>query len=127
MKSMSPRLWSAIVGTLLAIAAAVAAAHHSAAMFDDKQRITLTGTVRQFQWASPHCYVQLLVKGEKGEEEWSLEMGAPMYLYRLGWRPTSLKSGDKVTVQVSPLRNGGVGGLLLDAMTADGAKIGKKS
>jgi hypothetical protein len=127
MNSISIRLLSAIVGMLLVVVATVAVAHHSAAMFDDKQRVTLTGTVRTFQWGSPHCYVQLLVKGQQGEEEWSLEMGAPMYLYRLGWRPSSLKSGDQVTVQIAPLRSGGKGGLLLEAMTADGAKIGKKS
>jgi hypothetical protein len=127
MNSISTRLSSAIVGMLLVVVATVAAAHHSSAMFDDKQRVTLTGTVRTFQWSSPHCYVQLLVKGQQGEEEWSLEMGAPMYLYRLGWRPSSLKPGDQVTVQVAPLRSGEKGGLLLEAMTADGAKIGKKS
>lgn len=96
-------------------------------MFDDKQRVTLSGTVRQFQWNSPHCYVQLIVKGKQGDEEWSLEMGAPMYLYRMGWRPTTLKSGDQVTVVISPLRKGGTGGLLLEAMRADGTKIGKQS
>lgn len=127
MKNPLSRCSSAIMALTLALSAAAVMAHHSAAMFDDKQRVTLSGTVRQFQWNSPHCYVQLIVKGKQGDEEWSLEMGAPMYLYRMGWRPTTLKSGDQVTVVISPLRKGGTGGLLLEAMRADGTKIGKQS
>lgn len=48
--------------------------------FDQNQTRSLTGTAREFQWTNPHCYIQLLVKNAKGvEEEWSLEMGAPMH------------------------------------------------
>jgi hypothetical protein len=55
------------IGTLLLlITAALAQGHHSAAMFDDSQRVTLTGTVREFQWSNPHCYVQLVVQPAKG-------------------------------------------------------------
>lgn len=100
-------------------------AHHSAAMFDDQHRISLTGTVRKFQWTNPHCYVQLVVKDSKGkEQEWSLEMAGPMYLYNLGFRPSTLKAGDKLTVKISPLRNGSKGGLLVEAITAEGKRLG---
>jgi Family of unknown function (DUF6152) len=101
--------------------------HHSAAMFDDSQRVTLSGTVREFQWSNPHCYVQLLVAQQKGPaQEWSLEMGAPTYLYNLGWRPSTLKAGDKITAKIAPLRKGGAGGLLLEVTTADGRRYGGK-
>jgi hypothetical protein len=100
-------------------------AHHSAAMFDDQHRISLAGTVRKFQWTNPHCYVQLVVKDDKGKDvEWSLEMAGPMYLYNLGFRPSTLKAGDKLTVKISPLRNGSKGGLLVEAITADGKRLG---
>ncbi len=60
-------------------------AHHSGAMFDNQKPLTLSGTVRQFQWTSPHCYIQLVVSAPDGKvQEWSLEMGAQVYLYRLG-------------------------------------------
>lgn len=108
------------------LGAAAALAHHSPVMFDQEQQVTLTGTVRQFQWTNPHSYLQLLVKnGEGQDEEWSLEMGAPVYLYNLGWRPSSIKSGDTLTVTIAPLRKGGKGGLLLKAAGADGQPIGK--
>jgi hypothetical protein len=101
-------------------------AHHSPVMFDQSQPRTMTGTVREFQWTNPHSYIQLVVKNDQGQdEEWSLEMGASVYLYNLGWRPSTLKAGDTVTVTVAPLRKGGQGGLLLKAATADGTPIGR--
>jgi len=101
-------------------------AHHSPVMFDQSQPRTLTGTVREFQWTNPHSYIQLIVKNAAGQdEEWNVEMAAPTYLYNLGWRPGTLKSGDEVILTVAPLRKGGNGGLLLKATTADGKPIGR--
>jgi hypothetical protein len=100
-------------------------AHHSPAMFDFSKELTLTGTVRLFQWTNPHSYIQLVVKGDDGkDQEWSLEMGANVYLYNLGWRPSTVKAGDTLTVIVVPLRNGGQAGLLVRATTADGKTLG---
>jgi len=101
-------------------------AHHSPAMFDFSKQLTLTGTVRLFQWTNPHSYIQLVVKPADGaEQEWSLEMGANAYLYNLGWRPSTVKAGDTLTVTVVPLRSGKPGaGLLVEAKTADGKTLG---
>ena len=100
-------------------------AHHSPAMFDGSKQLTLTGTVRLFQWTNPHSYIQLLVKSDSGsEQEWSLEMGANVYLYNLGWRPSTVKVGDSLTVTIIPMRNGQPGGLLVEAKTADGKTLG---
>jgi hypothetical protein len=99
-------------------------AHHSPAMFDGSKQLTLTGTVRLFQWTNPHSYIQLVVKNDDGrEQEWPLEMGANVYLYDLGWRPSTVKAGDKLTVTVVPLRSGKPGGLLIEAKTADGKAL----
>jgi acyl dehydratase len=96
-------------------------------MFDGSKRMTLTGTVREFQWTNPHSYIQLVVKQPDGtEQEWSLEMGANAYLYNLGWRPSTVKPGDTLTVKVDPLRNGSHGGLLVEALTADGKTLGRR-
>lgn len=101
-------------------------AHHSPAMFDFSKQLTLTGTVRLFQWTNPHSYIQLVVKPDDGpEQEWSLEMGTNAYLYNLGWRPSTVKAGDTLTVTVVPLRTGKTGaGLLVEAKTADGKTLG---
>lgn len=101
-------------------------AHHSPSMFDYSQELTLTGTVRLFQWTNPHSYIQLVVQSDDGrEQEWSLEMGANFYLYNLGWRPSTVTPGDALTVTVVPLRSGKQGaGLLVQATTADGKSVG---
>ncbi len=103
-------------------------AHHSMSMFDQQREITVVGTVRQFQWTNPHCYIQLVAKDASGKEvEWSMEMGAPMYLYARGWRPSTLKPGTEVKVTAYPLRNGHPGGVVLDVSTPDGKSLGAVS
>jgi hypothetical protein len=110
----------------LAAGTAPASAHHSSAMFDQQKTTTLQGTVRQFFWTNPHCYIQLMVKNAAGQdEEWSLEMTAPMHLQRLGWLKSSLKPGDKITVKIHPMRDGSKGGNVLEAIAANGKPIGK--
>ena len=114
----------AVVGAV-ARAAAPAQAHHSCAMFDMTKEVTVSGTVRQFQWTNPHAYIQVIAKDAQGRDvEWSMEMGAPMYLYARGWRPGSLKSGMRVNVTLNPLRNGRPGGVVRDVTGADGKPIG---
>ena len=114
------------LGTALLVGLLTAQAHHSAAMFDSEHTRSFTGTVREFQWTNPHSYIQLIVKNDRGqEEEWSLEMGAPVYLYNQGWRRSTVKAGDRLNVTIAPLRNGSKGGLLLKAVTADGKPLGK--
>lgn len=110
---------------LLAFVVLPVGAHHSGAMFDDQKSITLTGTVKQYQWTNPHCWIQLVVPDQKGAVEWSVEMGAPMELYRNGWRPRTLKAGDRITVVIHPMRDGSRGGLYVSATAADGTPFGK--
>ena len=81
--------------------------------------------MKKFQWTNPHAYIQLIAKDASGKEvEYSLEMGAPMYLYARGWRPGSLKAGMEVSVTLNPLRNGKPGGVVRDVKSADGKPIG---
>jgi hypothetical protein len=107
-----------------ALAAPSAQAHHSGAMFDRTRTVTVSGTVRELQWTSPHCWLQVIAAGQPAVE-WSIEMGAPFELYRGGWRPTILKPGDKVTVVFNPVKDGSNGGLYVSAVDADGQPIGK--
>lgn len=119
-------LAGAVAAGVLAIAAPQAVAHHSNAMFDSSKESTITGVVRQFQWTNPHCYIQVMAKDASGKEvEWSIEMGAPMYLYARGWRPSTLKAGTPITVRFNPLRSGQPGGVVLAVNGADGQPIGR--
>ena len=98
-------------------------AHHSGAMFDDKQSLTLTGTVKQFQWTNPHCWLQVVVPGASGSTEWSVEMGSPSQLFRGGWRPKILHAGEAIVVVIHPMRDGSKAGLFVSATHGDGTAI----
>ena len=119
---------AAVAALALAVTSTPAAPHHSFAMFDMGKEVTVKGTVKKFQWTNPHAYIQLIAKDASGKEvEYSLEMGAPMYLYARGWRPGSLKAGMEVSVTLNPLRNGKPGGVVRDVTTADGKPIGSNT
>ncbi len=87
---------------------AVASAHHSfAAQYDATQQVTLAGTITKVEWMNPHTYFYIDVVDDTGKVvTWAVEGGAPNVLYREGWKPTSLKQGDKVTILGSRARNG---------------------
>ena len=119
---------SAVCGLILTFvlgAASLAHAHHSFAMFDTAQRITLAGTVTGFEWTNPHVYIEVDVAEEAGSiKHWSIELGSPSILMQGGWKFTDVKKGDKVTLVVSPLRSGQPGGLLARITLQDGRVLG---
>jgi hypothetical protein len=119
---------SKLLGTAALLAASAAHGHHSAAMFDAGKEITLTGTVKEFQWMSPHCWIQLLVADAEHPDaapvEWGIEMDNPVGLSRHGWKPGSLKAGDRVVVVAHPLRDGTSGAQVV-SVTKDGKLVGK--
>jgi hypothetical protein len=115
--------------TLIAIATMLTAdsllAHHSFAMFDQSKTVTLQGTVKDFRWNNPHVFIQVMVKNDAGiEEEWSIEMTSPEHLARVGWKPGTLKPGDKVTLNIHPMHDGSKGGQYLSGTGPDGPLIG---
>jgi hypothetical protein len=112
-----------IVGLAVLLAWGSVSAHHSYAMFDLKQSLTLHGTVSEFQWSNPHCFLQLVVKDPGGTTEWSVEMQAPADLYRKGWRPKSVKAGDPLTVIIHPTRDGSSSGTYVSAIGPDGKPL----
>lgn len=113
-----------VLGGLLAMAAASAAAHHSFAIFDHTRTLTLRGTVLTYQWTNPHGYIQLEVEsGLDNVAEFSLELTSINMLRRAGWRSSDLSPGDRITVITAPLLDGEPGGLLLELEKADGRKL----
>ena len=99
-----------LIATVAMLTAGSALAHHSFAMFDQSKAVTIEGTVKEFQWTNPHVFIQLLVKSDSGADvEWSIEMTSPEHLARVGWRPGTVKAGDKVSLVVHPMRDGSAG------------------
>jgi hypothetical protein len=93
-----------------ALAAAVpAVAHHSfAAEFDATKSANLTGKVTKVEWTNPHAFFYIDVKDENSGQisNWSIELGSPNSLMRLGWSRNSMKVDDVVTVQGSLAKDG---------------------
>jgi len=118
----------AIAGLALMVAGVTAQAHHSFAMFDQTQRITIKGTVTDFQWTNPHAFLHLDVPAAGGKSEaWEIELNSPNNLKRQGWKSTSVKTGDKVTLITNPLRDMSEhkGGLFISLTLADGTVLGE--
>ncbi len=81
------------------------AAHHSGAAFDRDKSVTVVGTVKSVEWASPHARLKVDAKDEKGADVvWDFELPSPVTLTRRGWTKSALMPGDKVTVTGAPAR-----------------------
>ena len=103
-----------------------AAAHHSfPAQYDADKPVTLTGTVTSVEWMNPHMLFHIDVEDEDSGEvvNWTLEMGSPNSLMRLGWTRDSMKPGDVVTVEGSLARDGSP---LVNTRSVILAKTGRK-
>lgn len=116
------RLALGAVATVAAMTSG-AAAHHSFAMFDQRQIMTLEGTVTEFQWTNPHAFIEIDVPQRGQVVHWSIELNSPNNLRRQGWRRNSLRPGEEVTLHMNPLRNGHHGGLFLYLTKADGTEL----
>ncbi len=113
-----------LAGIAVAVCTMPALAHHSFAMFDAGKKVTLAGTVKEFQWTNPHAFIQMIVANSDGQaEQWSIEMGGPGGLARQGWVPKTLKPGMNVSVTMHPLKEGH-GGQFLAVMLPDGSQLG---
>jgi Family of unknown function (DUF6152) len=115
--------------TLVGIAALVpgiaAQAHHAFARFNSEREVTLQGTVKEFQWTSPHAWIMLNVEGKNRSEQWAIEMDGASGLARHGWNPGTLTPGMAVRMTIRPLRDGTNGGQLLEIMLPDGTALGQ--
>jgi hypothetical protein len=84
---------------LLSTAVPVFAHHAVSAEFDSNKPITFTGTVKEVEWMNPHIYTKIEAKDASGKTVvYEVEGGAPNALFRQGWRPTTVKPGEVVTV-----------------------------
>ncbi|MGB6452143.1 MAG: DUF6152 family protein [Steroidobacteraceae bacterium] len=99
-----------------------AIAHHSFAMFDQHNTVVLEGTVLQFQWTNPHVWIEMKVRGERGDSaQWGVECTSVNMLKRQGWHHDSLHPGDRVRLLLRPLRDGSHGGQLAKLIEINGS------
>ena len=96
---------AAILSLALALSGAPAFGHHSHAMYDSGEPVLIKGTVKEFVWSNPHCWMYVVVADPAGQiTEWSLEMGSTADAARSGWRPKTVAPGDVVSVAIHLLK-----------------------
>ena len=81
-------------------------AHHGNAAYATATQITLKGSITEWYWANPHCFLKFDVKDDTGKVvNWVAEVGNPPDMIRQGWNKTSFKAGDEVTVVLIVAKN----------------------
>lgn len=99
-------------------------AHHGNAVFDIGKKLVLKGTVTEWFWANPHCFLSFDVKDENGQMvTWVVETSNPPDMINRGWRKNSFKVGDQVTVTVEPVKSGKPVGRVLQVVLPDGTTL----
>ncbi len=123
-QSRIPAVVSALVAAAVLAAAPAARAHHSGAVFDLKQTVSLEGVVTRYEWANPHVYIWLAAPDASGETvEWEIEGQPPAILRRLGWSQDTLTVGDMLQATGNPARNPQRKSLLLASMQRAGTTL----
>ncbi|HYR83072.1 MAG TPA: DUF6152 family protein [Terriglobia bacterium] len=99
-----------------------ALAHHSFSMFDHEKTITVSGTLKEFEWTNPHCWLHVsVVDATTGRSlDWAFEMGSVGQVAAQGWKAETVKPGDKITVEGHPMKDGSRGGQYQSAKLGDG-------
>ena len=88
-------------------AAPPAFAHHSTAMYNMANPVTVTGTVKRFEWVNPHAFIYLDVKDEQGKSvEWAVEMMSLNHLKSYGWMHDTVKPGDVISCTGGAAKSG---------------------
>jgi hypothetical protein len=105
----------------LLLLATPAHSHHSNVAYEVTKVITITGVVKEFRWVNPHTWLHLMVDDANGGKvEWQVEGRAPGVLLRAGWTKTSITAGEKITVDLSPAKDGTKVGIIARITKEDG-------
>ena len=115
----------AVLPALSILLPSLVCAHHSTAIYDSENPVELAGTVVEWQFTNPHCFIILeSIDPSSGEKTvWSLEGGNTAGLFRRGWTPNTLRPGDDIMVTARLLRSGAPGGNYSNPRWADGTPI----
>ncbi len=105
----------------------VAHSHHSNSAYRVDEVISLTGTVRDWQWINPHTWLIMAVEDEDGTvTEWAVEGRAPGILSRAGWSRNVFEAGEEVQVYASPSKDGSPVGIIARVTKTDGTVLGNR-
>jgi hypothetical protein len=121
-RSRIPR--TVIVALFVVAATSSLGGHHSFAVFDHTQTVTVTGTVTKYQWTNPHGFLEMDYRAADGTmKHYTIELTSINMLTRAGWSSRSIKAGETAKAIVAPLLSGEPGGLLLEVTLSDGRTL----
>ena len=113
-----------VIGINLFITAVPGFTHHSDVAYERTSIELKTATIVKVAWINPHAVVSCDVKDAAGKvSRWTLEMGSPSAMTRVGWDRNSLSPGDEVKIDVNPAKNGTHFGRLLRVTRTDGKTL----
>src|SRR4030095_8228877 len=123
---MKYRLFGVVVAAAsLLVVTARLDANHGGWSFDTSKEITLAGTVTEWIWANPHCFLKFDAKDDTGTvRNWVVETQNPTDMSRRGWARLSFKVGDEVTVTLQPVKSGAPVGRIRSVVLANGETLG---
>lgn len=111
---------------LLGFIAVPALAHHSAAQFDFRNTIVLSGKVVEARFANPHMRLVLEVTDdERGTRDIEFEGHSRNNMMRQGLTPGLFTVGDSITIRIAPTRDGSDGGYVVGVRAPNGEEIGR--
>ena len=99
-------------------------AHHSTAMYDMANPVTVKGTVKRFEWTNTHAFIYIDVTDEKGNVvEWEVEMMSLNHLRSYGWMRSTVKAGDVIACTGGRAKSGAPSMISALIELPDGRKI----
>jgi len=114
----------AMLGCILALSIP-SFAHHGNSSLDTGKKETIKGTVTQWLWANPHCWLKVDVKDDSGNVvNWVVETNNAADMMEKGWSKQSFQVGEEVTVTLEPVKNGKPAGRILEVTKQNGQVLG---
>ena len=113
-----------VIASSVAVSASTLFAHHGNASFDTSKQVTLKGTVTEWIWANPHCFLKIDAMDDTGAvRNWALETQNPIGMTQRGWSRKSFNVGDQVTVVLEAVKNGAPIGRIVTITLANGSTL----
>jgi hypothetical protein len=114
-----------LLGSLFAgLVSATVLSHHGNAAFDVGKTLDLKGTVTEWIWANPHCWLKFDVTENGKTVNWVVEATNSADLMERGWSRLMFKPGDQVTVSLEPVKSGAPVGRVRSITLPNGKIVG---
>ena len=113
-----------VIASFVAVNGGSLVAHHGSASFDTSKQVTLKGTVTEWIWANPHCFLKIDAMDDTGRvRNWALETQNPTAMTQRGWSRKAFNIGDQVTIVLEAVKNGAPIGRIVKVTLPDGSTL----